>query len=551
MKLKIVAMLIAIACSSTVFAEGYKVTNIIYTIEGKTKEYALDRNLDINKHKVFATKDDFDVFLEDLKKRLDSNRIFKETSVEATFEDASEDGIIPVTLSISAKDTKNRIFLPYPKYKSDDGKFPSGGSAYLKVKDYNFLGLMNTLTMALSVELETENEGEPMDKTFGLSFDYDLPFSVDPFKLTWENDFSIDYTIGDSAPEYDITTGFDIKLPFDIFALDLELKQSVARNEDYIEYGDAIYFTEFEKFSIPITVGEIENWGKVTYSPFISATQYWDKDGISIDNESLRGLETKFGHTISSSRIDWNGNFRNGASVSVEQSYIYNSYNRALTPYYEGELKIFLASKYAGLAMRFLTFQNVQTYSNSGMTGKKIGDELRGIRDSQKFDNDYWTDGEENEVYKASPYALKTPAALIFNFDFPIKVFTTDWMSLREKIITGFFMPVFHTSDDPLIMKPFKILKDLDFELQFSPFVDVGLTYNRATKKQYSLRDGFYAGGLEMLVYPAKFRSIVVRTSFGVDIGRKIFKNKLDLDTDWRRTSTSTWEAYIGLGLHY
>ena len=35
----------------------------------------------------------------------------------------------------------------------------------------------------------------------------------------------------------------------------------------------------------------------------------------------------------------------------------------------------------------------------------------------------------------------------------------------------------------------------------------------------------------------------------GIEIGK--FKNKLDLDTDWRRTSTSTWEAYIGLGLHY
>ena len=102
-------------------------------------------------------------------------------------------------------------------------------------------------------------------------------------------------------------------------------------------------------------------------------------------------------------------------------------------------------------------------------------------------------------------------------------------------------------------MKPFKLglLKKLNFELQLSPFVDVGLLYNRATNKLYSLRDGFYSGGLEMLVYPEHWRSVIGRLSFGVDIGRKIFKNKLDLDTDWRRTSTATWELTIGLGLHY
>ena len=112
-------------------------------------------------------------------------------------------------------------------------------------------------------------------------------------------------------------------------------------------------------------------------------------------------------------------------------------------------------------------------------------------------------------------------------------------------------MPVFHTSDDPFLLKPLKLLDKLEFELQVSPFIDVGLTYNRATKKLYSLRDGFYAGGLELLVYPERWRSVVGRISFGVDVGRKIFKNKLNLDNEWRRTSTSTWELTIGLGLHY
>ena len=531
--------------SAILYSESYKIADIEYTTKGKTRPDALDRNLDLNRNKVYDSKEEFETFVNDLRNRLDSERIFKGSSVEATYGEADADGVIAVTLHISTKDTSNSFLLPYPKYKSDDGKFPSGTTVKIKYKDYNFLGLMETLNIDVSAGIETEEDDT--DYEMGISFSYDYPFTVSPFDMEWQNEFSIDYTVGDSSPEYDFTTGIDIRLPFDVFALDLNLKQSMTRENDYEIYNDEIYFTEFEQFSIPITVGEIENWGNVTYTPFVSSTQYWDADGISTDNSDLRGASISFGHSISSSRVDWQGNFRSGASVSVSQSYTYNTYDNALTPYYDGDLEIFLASKYAGLAMRFYTFQYLQMYNNSDLTGTKIGGELRGIRDDQKFDDDE----VDASVYAASPYALKTPAALIFNFDFPIRVFTSHWQDWRQGFITGFLMPVFHTSSDPILLRPLKALDYLEFEMQFSPFIDVGLTYNRATKKLYSLRDGFYSGGLEVLVYPERWRSVVGRISFGVDIGRKILKNKLNLDNSWRRTSTSTWELSIGLGLHY
>ena len=140
------------------------------------------------------------------------------------------------------------------------------------------------------------------------------------------------------------------------FEIPLEFLFEETKENDYEEYGDTVYMTESEEFSIPITVGEIENWGNVTYSPFVASEQYWDKDGISINNSDLRGIRVEFGHKISSSRIDWKGNFRSGASVAVTQSYTYNTYEKTLTPYYSGDLEIFMASKYAGLAMRFYTY---------------------------------------------------------------------------------------------------------------------------------------------------------------------------------------------------
>ena len=537
--------------SQSLFAESYKIADITYTTTGRTKEEALDRNLSLNRNKVYNSKEDFEIFVNDLRKRLDSERIFKSSTVEAEYGEENEEGIIGVTLHISTEDSSSLFILPYPKYKSDDGKFPSGTTVKIKLKDYNFLGLMETLNIEVSGAMSTEDEN--VKHEFGISLDYDYPFTVEPFNMKWQNSLSIDYTIEEDAPEFDFSTGLNAVLPFDLFSLDLTLKQSIIRENDYIDYGDAVYMTEYEEFAIPINVGEIENWGKVTYSPFVSSKQYWDKDGISIDNTDLNGIRLEFGHKISSSRIDWKGNFRSGASISVKQSYTYNTYDKALTPYYSGDLEVFMASKYAGLAMRFYTFQYLQTYDNNNIIGEKIGGELRGIRDDQKFDEDYWEEGEDSDVFSASPYALKTPAALIFNFDFPIKIFYLDWYGLRERLIENFFVPVLHTSNDPIIMKPFKLgfLKKCNFELQLSPFVDVGLLYNRATSKLYSLRDGFYAGGIEMLVYPEHWRSVIGRVSFGVDVGRKIFKNKLNLDNEWRRTSTSTWELTIGLGLHY
>ena len=55
-----------------------------------------------------------------------------------------------------------------------------------------------------------------------------------------------------------------------------------------------------------------------------------------------------------------------------------------------------------------------------------------------------------------------------------------------------------------------------------------------------------------MLVYPAKWRSLVVRASAGVDAGRKIIKKAVSklIDDTWRK-QVSALEISIGIGLFY
>ena len=141
--------------------------------------------------------------------------------------------------------------------------------------------------------------------------------------------------------------------------------------------------------------------------------------------------------------------------------------------------------------------------------GRSFGGELRGIRDDQKY---VGTDMN----------SLSSTSAIVLNLDFPYHLFTTNFTA--------------------------KFFKYFNFDFQISPFIDIGLYYNKITENWFSLKDGFYSAGLEFLVYPSKWSGITVRANFGYDIGRKLLKNYLNMD--WRADS-SMYEVYLGLGLQY
>ena len=95
-------------------------------------------------------------------------------------------------------------------------------------------------------------------------------------------------------------------------------------------------------------------------------------------------------------------------------------------------------------------------------------------------------------------------------------------------------------------------MRYFDFEMHISPFFDFALSDNLITGKTFAIKDGWYAAGLEVLVYPAKWRSLVVRASAGIDAGRKIIKKAVSklIDDTWRK-QVSALEISIGIGLFY
>ena len=90
----------------------------------------------------------------------------------------------------------------------------------------------------------------------------------------------------------------------------------------------------------------------------------------------------------------------------------------------------------------------------------------------------------------------------------------------------------------------------MNCDVQFSPFRDIALVHDKKTNRYYHPADGWYAGGLEMIVYPEKMRSIYVRASLGVDLAE--LKNLSGFKGGQaRRDGESITEIFIGIGLHY
>ena len=517
-------LLIAILCIqfSFCFAESYKINSVTYYSTGITKSLALQRNIYVDEKKILESKEELDGTIKDITQQLENLRLLENISYNCNFLSADENGIIPVDLSFTVSDLHHLIILPKPGYDSN-----SGAELKIKMKDTNFLGFLNTFNFDFNGQIKQDSELDEAEYAFGINFDYDFPFKTGPFLNTWANDFEFSWTIGENFPEFNYETGVSFSLPLSSHFLTLSLTQSIIRNEDYSSYNDSLYAKENASISLPLTIGMIGNSTKVVYTPSINFTYNWDKDSINILNEDLASPYINVAQSISTSHINWVGNFRNGFSLSTTQTFGWNFQTELFIPSVSFEFKYLKSFKYLGLCSDFYCFAMLNST-------EKVGSRLRGIRDNQ-----YFSDG--------SYYALKVPAAVVLNFDVPIHLITTDWLGWGKNLF-GPYESMSSTSKK-IFKVPHKLFSVLNFELQASPFIDIALTRNRVANTIFKLQDGFYSGGIEVLIYPLKWKSFVVRTSLGFDLGKFFFEDKLNIS--WRDVSVSPYEIYFGLGLNY
>ena len=502
-------------------AEKFQIKNVDYSGDGafgvgKTSPYAISITVEVNKKRVFESEEAFLAYYKDYEKRLWNTRCFSEVEVTYTYDDADENGVRAVNLFVYTKDAIHIIAMPYPKYDSN-----SGFVFKLKAKDNNFLGSMNEMGLELLFSLK-DSASEDSENKYGIGFAYDHPFKAGIFNAKWINSYDFSYNLDASSPEWNAKTGLQLELPFDRFSHVWEFDQSFIKNLDYVKYDDSTYFTEYFKYSVPVTLKDIDNWGKLKYTPYTSVTYNWDFDGIDSQNTDLSSPVITVGHSISTSRINWKNNLRDGMSISLGNSYSLNTQRGKFIPKIETEFIGFksfyldwqddVLSRF-GLATDFYAFIDIQDPHGDYImvNGSNIGSRLRGIRDDLKYDD---TDYKMCNVI----------SAFVLSIDLPIHFFTTSFET--------------------------KVLNKLNVDVQVSPFVDMALTHNKITDRWYDPRDGFYSGGIEVLIHPLKWSGFVVRASAGIDLARTVLKKlKMPLETDWR--AGSKYEISIGLGLQY
>lgn len=536
---KALLFFLCLAFSTNFFASGYKITSVEYFVKGKTKKYALETKEKIDKKKIFENEDELISYIDDYKLRLNNLRAFEEIQTDFAVGEENEEGISEVKLMVYVKDSPHLLLVPYPKYSSS-----SGLNFKIKARDTNFLGTLETMSSDFHLEMCGSNP----NPVFGFKFDFDVPFKFGIFDAVWLNSLALDYETTQTSPSWDMSTGLKLTKDFGKFSIVNQFNQASTRKVEYqftnddgaIETVDELtYFTESYMFAVPITIQDIPNWGKVLYTPAVTFVANWTLDDIpDSQRDALVTQGLLLMQSLSTARINWLGNFRNGVAATIGQSYSYAFTTKKYTTGVTGELYLYKAFEIPvkdktfnfGINSRIYGFANLRGYSS-------FGDRLRGVASDQKYDadlSDYLSDYDSLNEYitLTNTNACSSKVGLVINFDVPIKLGTIYW----EKV--------------PVINKV-KYAKWFDGEVQIAPFIDFALSQNRATGTIFNPADGFLSGGIEGLFFPLKMRGLNLRGSFGVDLSRKMPWLKGKFNQDWRSKTAKSYEISIGIGLHY
>ena len=493
----------------------YQIQSVVFNSQGITRPEMIQRKiLPIEYNTVFESKQAFDEYVASVKQQIENLRLLENISYIYYVAELSPDQIYHMTVDFTFSDSKSRILIPYPSADSNEGiKFS------VVFTDSNFLGLTNPFFLVTSVQFGTEKDPDDYsDITPAVTVGYNYPFSIGKTKNSWLNSIDFAWTIGDSSPKFNLNTGVDVGIPLGENFFHIAFLQSAVMDPKFEKYDDKLYFKEFGKLSLPLTVGEVSN-SPVIYTPFVSAAYNWDKNGINKANYKLHPSPAlTAGQTITLNHINWSGNFREGyfftTTQSITRDFSKSSMSKMFSPLISANGSIYKGFGMVGLEANASFFATLNAVRN-------IGFQIRGVLDLQTFAPPFFVNDDN--------YALETDSAIVFNVELPIHIITTNWRKW------------FHAEDSDSKMAT--MMEMLDFELQLSPFFDMGLIKNKVSGNAFKPKEGLYGAGIEAIVYPAKWRSHVVRVSLGFDIGKKF----LNTDTSWRRPKKS-YELFVGLG---
>jgi hypothetical protein len=488
----------------------YYIKTIEFDIEGRTKTSALIKAADIKTGEEFTSEEELNVYIGEKKQLLINNRVLAEVTIEWTAEDESS-GVTGVTLVVRTVDTRNFIILPEPKYSSNKGFEPA-----LKLRDYNFLGAMNPLKIDLGYSMDEYHINDASKSKYSLEAEIDYPFEA--FGFNWNFYFAPGAAyVKDEAPSFNNVTGISIDIPLRNTTATFGYNHGAVIGEEYYLFEKQRHDEIFEDikymyskvyglWKAPLGI-KLPFSGELNFVPKLSGAVNYRLAGGGLDYR--RGPAISFGQATGAEKINWYGNFRDGAAIFLENNHEYNFYfNEWNNNAAAGTVFHKKYISFAGVSARFRYkqwFNRAEHYRDESRA--EAADMLRGILD--------------RSIY--ADYMLS------LNIDLTLSVFTFK----------------------PSVWFANKSFRYFDFELFTAPVIDIAMVdgkrldyYGKSLETLEFGDSGFFvSGGLEALVFPLSWRSIFLRLSVAWNV-REALKIKY-------LPSGENREIYIGIGHYY
>jgi hypothetical protein len=453
-----------------------------------------------------AGRENLQAYLALKRQLLLNQRVLEEVSIEYVLgevDEVEEGGAVPVTLLVHVQDARNLIAFPMPRYTTNDG-----WGIGLRLRDHNFLGSMS----ALRVDFNYNQRGG-YDRGFYFSIRSDTPFQA--AGLTWSVLFNhfFDHTVG-LPLFYQNVTGLSVMLPWRSAAFTVGVNQFLTFNEDpgpesVLVYGIADIYRPYgatELFvSHRIHLGPEWEAGRFTYTPRIAGRINYPAG----DMDEVRRPSLTFSHSLGFGRVNWIGNYRQGLTASVGNSFTWY-FNRADAPFrsaVDGSVTVHqILTEFLGYSVRLRYRQWWQwsdVINNEGggwIPYFDAGDVLRGVPDMS-----LWRNRESG---------LQADRMLSLNVDLPIRVLD--------------FQPS-HWLDN-------QRLRLFDFQMHLSPFMDMALL--QGPDNNFDLQDMITTAGFELIFFSGFFRNLQIRASVGYNL-------------DNFRGMTQWDELFVGTSFHF
>ncbi len=448
-------------------AAAFEITGIRYHIEGHTREWVLAKFLrdnDLYVGRTFASRDELDSVVANRTQLLVNQRMLASARIETAVEPRPGQAAA-VTLDVHTKDSWNLIGLPYFKYDSNSGLLLA-----LRGRDYNFFGTMQTLTLNLDYTYTEDQTNE-----WGAKSSFTLPFEMLGHDWSWDFSGGFTYDIGTDPIDFsqtvnfglDLETTLGIEIPLwpDKWTLAYTQGYHVIREDQELVYvnpdgtttvaDDEYYHESKVSFGSTIRTGwYLPALEEVKYVPSVFVDVKYKAQGELSPN--YRGFQPGFSHALVAERVDWIGNFRNGASASIANSFPYSLSTDRWIASLTADLSGYKAASPWGFSARVSGFYTPESVNTTNAAAP-----IRGVLDGRMEGN----------------------LGLYWNSDIALKVFTIPRFAEAQG---GFF---------------FDAAMVTDTNLSFDTESDIK-----------------YAVGVEGVGFPLFARAFYLRISFGFDI---------------------------------